>query len=188
MKVLLALLLLASGCVGMSERFVKLDDRFEVQSHSELAQLVVNDEEMSQLPPLRFVGVMEVKGKETERLSTFVERVTKAGAEFGCDAVVQRDAFQDGDRVQRHGMVRTFYRNDLAVWQFLCGVRGATEEEQERTMKEAIKLAVNMRADELGSYEPCAAFTPTGSHVRKTRVCTDDPGHRSQPDAANSDR
>ena len=79
------------------------------------------------------------------------------------------------------------YHNNMAIWQFLCGVGGATQEQAEVTFKKADALAVKMRVAALG-FEPCAPYTPLGSHVRKTRVCADDPKGHSRPDATSFDR
>jgi hypothetical protein len=190
MKVSLAAICLAAACAPMQERFVKLDHDFQANSRAEPPEVYVDETEMlkKQAPPYRFVGVVEVEGKETEKLTTFYERVAKAGAGVGCEAMVQRDAFQGVMVVQRHDMMgRTVNRNNMAIWQFLCGVGGATEAEAAATMKQAVAMAVKMRFDEMGSQELCQAYTPTGSRVRKNRVCGDDPNKRTQADAANSD-
>jgi hypothetical protein len=79
------------------------------------------------------------------------------------------------------------YHNDLATWQFLCGVGGATDDQAEVTFKKADELAVKMRVAALG-FEPCAPFTPLGSHIRKTRVCADDVHGRNRPDSTSFDR
>jgi hypothetical protein len=65
--------------------------------------------------------------------------------------------------------------------------RGTSEEESAATLKKVVALAVRMRADAFG-YEPCAQYTPVGSHVRKTRVCADAAHGRDRPDGASSDR
>jgi hypothetical protein len=217
MKRLVAACLLLGGCATQvrQERFVKLDQEFRANARVDPPRVFVDEVEMArkQAPPYRFVGVVEVEGLQTEKLSVFYERVVKAGAGVGCEAMLQRDAFQGGVRVlsavtqslQRVGGDRasvrepggggsfitgggdTLYRNDMAIWQFLCGVGGATDEQAKVTMKKAVALAVKMRADELG-FEPCAAYTPLGSHVRKVRLCWDDPNGRSRPDGASSER
>lgn len=190
MKRFLFALCLAAGC-GMQERFVKVDQEFQANSRAEPPEVYVDEAEMlrKQAPPYRFVGVVEVEGKETEKLTTFYERVAKAGAGVGCEAMVQRDAFQGVIVVRRHDMMgRDVKRNNMAIWQFLCGVGGATEAEAAATMKQAVAMAVRMRADEMGNQEVCSAYTPLGSRVRKNRVCTDDPNGRTRPDGANSDR
>ncbi|HEX4382824.1 MAG TPA: hypothetical protein VH083_07740 [Myxococcales bacterium] len=190
MKRFLVACVLLSGC-ALQERFVKIDQDFQANSRADPPQVYVDEAEMlsKQAPPYRFVGVVEVEGKETEKLSVFYERVAKAGAGVGCEAMVQRDAFQGVIVVQRHDMMgRDMKRNNMAIWQFLCGVGGATEAEATATMKRAVAMAVRMRSDEMGNQEVCMAYTPTGSRVRKNRVCADDPNGRTRPDAANSDR
>jgi hypothetical protein len=190
MKLFLVTCVLLSGC-ALQERFVKIDQDFQANSRADPPQVFVDEGEMvkKQAPPYRYVGVVEVEGKETEKLSVFYERVAKAGAGVGCEAMVQRDAFQGVIVVQRHDMMgRDMKRNNMAIWQFLCGVGGATEAEATATMKRAVAMAVRMRSDEMGNQEVCMAYTPTGSRVRKNRVCADDPNGRTRPDGANSDR
>jgi hypothetical protein len=191
MKLALAALCLAAACAPMEHRFVKIDSDFAANSRADPPEVYVDEAEMlkKQAPPYRFVGVVEVEGKETEKLTTFYERVAKAGADSGCEAMLQRDAFQGVIVVQRHDMMgRDMKRNNMAIWQFLCGVRGATEAEATASLKLAVAKAVRMRSDEMGNQEVCVAYTPTGSRVRKNRVCADDPNGRTRPDGANSDR
>jgi hypothetical protein len=141
------------------------------------------------VPPFKLVGVLEVEGKETERLALFLEVVAQAGAQAGCDVVVQRDAFEGGVRVQRLDLMgRDWRRNGHAIWQFLCGVNGATKDEESASMKLAVKTAVKMRVAEFGDFEPCEAYTPLGSRVRKFRVCADDPGKHAEADSRSSAR
>ena len=66
-------------------------------------------------------------------------------------------------------------------------VGGATQEQAEATFKKADMLAVRMRVTSLG-FEPCAPFTPLGSHIRKTNVCADDPHGRNRPDSTSFER
>jgi hypothetical protein len=177
------------GCAGTTYRFVQTDQSFQIAPRDELTQVLVDEQEVVQAPPFKLVGVLEVEGKEMEHLAVFVKRVAQAGAKVGCDVVVQRDAFEGGTRVRRlDGAGRDWRRNDRAIWQFLCGVNGATAAEQLTSMRLATATAVKMRADELGSFEPCAPYTPLGSRVRKTRVCADDPGKHSEADARSSAR
>jgi hypothetical protein len=232
MKQLLFACLLA-GCASQSmrarfrkERFVKLDQELQLNARNELPRIFVNSDEMAieKAPPYRFIGVLEVEGIQTEELSVFYERVAKAGAAAGCEAMLQRDAFKGvapspaqlglkpsiqtgggstgaggsglsagSTGVAAPGAGSTtaggggVYHNDLATWQFLCGVGGATQEQAEVTFKKADALAVRMRVAVLG-FEPCAPFTPLGSHIRKTRVCADDPHRRNQPDSTAFER
>jgi hypothetical protein len=190
MKRLLVACFLLTGC-AIHERFVKLDEEagFQANAKADPPQVFVDEGEMAKnrAPPFRYIGVVEIEGMETEKLSVFYERVAKAGAGVGCEAMLQRDAFQGVVGIQggyTRALGAQLHRNNLAVWQFLCGIRGASEAESAVTMKKAVALAVRMRADAFG-YEPCAAYTPTGSHVHKTRVCADDPNGRSRPDGAS---
>ncbi|HEY2027718.1 MAG TPA: hypothetical protein VGH20_00795 [Myxococcales bacterium] len=158
------------------------------------AKLLVSDEEVYAEPPFKLIGVVEVEGKETEQLQAFVARAQEAGAAAGCDVLVERDAFELGTRIvrpfgprfTRGTMGRDWQRSDQVVWQFLCGVSGATDDEEAQTMREATSLAINLRWKELGGYEPCEQYTPTGSHVRKTHVCANDPGHHAEADGRSS--
>lgn len=112
--------------------------------------------------------------------------------------MVERDAFELGTRLERptpplfqsqmtRGMLgRDWQRNHQVVWQFLCGITGASDSEQVQTFKQATSLAVDLRRKELRNFEPCEPYTPTGSRIRRTRVCADDPAHHSQADARSS--
>jgi hypothetical protein len=199
---LLSLACVLAGCAprpvatGSNHRFYRSDDNYEVVPRSELARLLLDEKEVAEEPTFKVVGVLEIEGKETERMSLFVARAEEQGANVGCDVVVHRDAFELGTRVQR-GVVpgksgafgsagRDWLRSDQIVWQLLCGVHGATAEEQILSLREATKLAVDLRVRELGNYEPCQPFVPTGSHILKTRVCADDPGHHSEADGRSS--
>ena len=79
------------------------------------------------------------------------------------------------------------HHNNMAIWQFLCGVGGATQDQAEASFKKADALAVKMRLAALG-FEPCAPYTPLGSHIRKVRLCWDDPHGRNRPDSTSYDR
>lgn len=175
---------------GFTYRFVRTEDDFKIAARSEPAKLLVSEQEIAAEPPFRVVGVMELEGKESLPLKVFVEGAGVAGAALGCDFVVHRDAFELATRVQRAmlpgfgrvGLGREWVRTDQVVWQFLCGVNGASAVEQIDSLKVATSMAVALRRQDLGDYEPCEQYTPTGSHVRKTRVCADDPGHHAQAD------
>jgi hypothetical protein len=188
----------ALGCGGMQggkppqhfeQRLVLTDDKFQATPKEDPAQVLVDEKEIKAVPPFKLVGVLEVEGKETERLAVFYDRVAQAGGQAGCDVVVQRDAFEGGVRVQRQDMAgRDWHRNDRAIWQFLCGINGATEEQESASMKLAVKTAVKLRVAEFGDFEPCEAYTPLGSRIRKNRVCADDPGKHAEADARSSAR
>jgi hypothetical protein len=181
MKRLLVACFLLAGCATHTiresfrkERFVKLDQQSQATSRAELPRIFVDSNEMvkEKAPPYRFVGVLEVEGMQTEELSVFYERVAKAGAGVGCEAMLQRDAFQGvapdpspygfKPSVQSGGGTTDVgarssggvgaasagagsttaggggvYHNNLATWQFLCGVGGATQEQAEVTFKKA---------------------------------------------------
>jgi hypothetical protein len=232
MKRLLVACFLLAGCATQSatkerflkQRFVTLDEGFKASARADPPRVFVDANEMvkEKAPPYRFIGVVEVENIQTERLSVFFERVAKAGQALGCEAMLQRDAFQGTapdptpimvkPSVQSMGGIAAgvssgggtnaggnsaggslsaggggVYHNNMAIWQFLCGVGGATQEQAEATFKKADALAVKMRVAVLG-FEPCAPYTPLGSHVRKVRVCADDPKGRNRPDATSFDR
>lgn len=180
--------------------FIPIDSSFKVSPRTELSMVVLDEKELAKAPLFRAVGVLQLEGKETKRLSAFYEAVAEAGASVGCDVLYQRDAFELGNRVERlrtpassvafpgvgayvAGTGRDWRRNDKVLWQFLCGVAGASEAEQERSLKVATNLAVTLRREKLGNVEPCEPFTPTGSHVRRNNVCTNDPHHRNVADS-----
>jgi hypothetical protein len=179
-------------------RFIPLDSAYRPSPRPEVAKVLVDDKEIAAEPPFKLVGVVEIEGKETEQLRVFVTRAEEAGASVGCDVLVERDAFELGTRTPRplapiyrgqttRGMLgRDWQRSDQVVWQFLCGVTGSNDSEEAQTMKQATSLAVDLRRKELGNYEPCEQYTPTGSHVRRMRVCADDPAHHSEADARSS--
>jgi hypothetical protein len=175
---------------GLVYRFVRTEQDFKIEARNEPAKVLVSDQEVAAEPPFRLVGVVELEGKESQPLTVFVEDAGVAGAALGCDVVVHRDAFELATRVRRRmlpgfgrvGLGREWVRTDDVVWQILCGVNGASAVEQLDSLKVATSMAVALRRQDLGDYEPCEQYTPTGSHVRKTRVCADDPGHHSEAD------
>jgi hypothetical protein len=229
MKPLLVACFLLAGCVTpgaknglfVKQRFVKLDQGYQPGPRTDPPRVFVDGDEMAKekAPPYRFVGVVEVENIQTEQLSIFYERVAKAGQGLGCEAMLQRDAFQGtapdpsprtykpgtqhvsgdrggaepggggssggGDSTLSGGGVP--YHNNMATWQFLCGVGGATDEQAVSTFRQADALAVKMRVAVIG-FEPCAPFVPLGSHIRKTNVCADDPHGRNRPDSTPFER
>jgi hypothetical protein len=233
MKQLLVACFLLAGCVAqgtkkeffLKERFAKLDQGYEANPRADPPRVFVDADEMikEKAPPYRFIGVVEVENIQTEQLSIFYDRVAKAGQGIGCEAMLQRDAFQgvapdptpitfkpsaqlsggiagasqpgaSGSNAGGNGIGGSItsggggvYHNNMATWQFLCGVGGATQEQADLTFKKADALAVKMRVAALG-FEPCAPYTPLGSHIRKTRLCSDDPKGHSRPDATSFDR
>lgn len=180
----------------LGARFIRTDATFERAPRAEAAKILVSDKEINAEPRFKVVGVIELEGKETEPLATFVDFAQNAGAEVGCSVLVQRDAFELGTRrarmivppgpsgqLTRGSLGREWYRSDRVVWQFLCGVPGATDDQQDVSFKRAVATAVDLRRKELGNYEPCDPYTPTGSHIHRSSVCSNDPKHHSEADA-----
>jgi hypothetical protein len=169
--------------------FTRTDQTFIATPRAAPATVLLEDKELAAAPPFRAVGIVEMEGKETTQLSAFYDAAAKAGASFGCDVLYQRDAFELGTRIAKmripnadppngpsmgHFIAssgREWTRNNMVRWQFLCGVNGGTYAEQDKSMKAATNKAVEARRTALGNYEPCDAYTPTGSHVRRNDVC-----------------
>ena len=177
--------------------FIRLEADYQRKPRAEAAQILVDEREVQAVPPFKVVGLLSVEGKQTEKLAAFVDFASDAGAEAGCSVLIQRDAFELGARLQRMiiprggpnapmprgSLGRDWHPSDRLLWQFLCGVPGATAEEQQATLKRGVALAVAERRKELGGYEPCEPYVPTGSHILKRDVCADDPAHHSQADS-----
>jgi hypothetical protein len=168
----------------MTDRFTPVDNGFQPAESDAIPALLVDLDELADAPPFRSVGVIEVQAREQESLKAFIARAESAGADLGCDVLLQRDAFRLGFWVRNAptpgvgliGLGRTWTTNDQAVWQFICGVNGATPEEAKKSRDEAIKLASRQR-DELLDSQVCVPYTPLGTHLRRLRTCENDP-HR----------
>jgi hypothetical protein len=179
----------ATACAAlhpqMTDRFTPVDKSFQPVERDAIPALLVDLDEMADdAPHFRSVGVIEVQAREKESLNAFIARAQSAGADLGCDVLLQRDAFRLGFWVRNAptpgvgliGLGRTWTTNDQAVWQFICGVNGASPEEAKKSREDAIKLAWRQR-DELLDSQVCVPYTPLGTHVRKLRVCEND-AHR----------
>jgi hypothetical protein len=154
----------------VTSRFVKTDAAFAPAMAPDFPDLLADESEVAMAMPFRSVGVLEVRGKASEKLERFIDRALTAGADLGCEVIVQRDLFELGSREWIPGYLGPQWRgNNIAAWQFLCGVSGVTEEEAKTTRRTAVLAAAKMRDDELG--ELCTARVPTGSHIRKSKVC-----------------
>ena len=180
--------------------FTRTDPAFVATPRAAPSTVLLDDKELAAAPPFRAVGILEMDGKETKRLSAFYDAAAKAGATFGCEVLFQRDAFELGSRVQKpripgsddpahphmgHFIAssgREWQRNDRVRWQFLCGVNGGTYAEQDRSMKAATNKAVEARRTALGNFEPCDPYTPTGSHVRHNDVCANSVKRNDAPE------
>jgi len=188
MEKLSLLALCAIACAAlrprMTDRFTPIDKSFQPVERDAIPSLLVDQDDLAGAPPFRSVGVIEVKASERESLNAFIARAQGAAADLGCDVLLQRDAFHLGFWVRNAptpgsglgGLGRTWTTNDQAVWQFICGVNGATAEEAAKSRDQAIKVAAQLRDDLLDS-QVCVPYTPLGTRIRKMRVCENDP-HR----------
>jgi hypothetical protein len=191
--------LLLAGCAGRSAvradaeaearpdaMLIVIDSLYEARPRKVPPVMLLSEAELSKVPFFRVVGVLQVEDRETRQLASFTEDVVAAGAAVGCDVLFQRDAFALGSRLPN---LATVVHPDLAtsgalpgpptaewepngrvLWQFLCGITGAGEGEQERTMDEATLVAIELRRKAL-DREPCDPYIPTGSHVRHDDLC-----------------
>jgi hypothetical protein len=168
--------------------FTKVDAAFNASPRSEPPLVVLDDKELDKAPPFKAVGVLQLVGKETKQLTAFYDAAVAAGQAAGCEVLYQRDAFELGTRIPKPMIPggagigkfiassgREWHRSDELVWQFLCGVIGASGDEQEQTVKQATFVAVELRRKAFGNYEPCEAYVPLGSHVLVRDVCANDP-------------
>jgi hypothetical protein len=150
-----ALLFLLCGCsLGMKHRFVRTDESYSPSPRSQSPKVVEQKDDSL----FRCVGVLEVQGNQHDTLQSFLSRVTDAGAEAGCELLIQSDQF---DLTAKHNLTsqsgdepewlpsRWWYANDASVWQFLCGVAPATEGEATETLEQATEMATRMRVAEL---------------------------------------
>jgi hypothetical protein len=168
--------------------FTKVDAAFNASPRGEPPLVVLDDRELAKAPPFKAVGVLQLVGKETKQLTAFYDTAVAAGQAAGCDVLYQRDAFELGTRIPKARIPgsdggigrfiassgREWHRSDELVWQFLCGVTGATGGEQEETLKQATFVAIELRRKALGNYEPCEPYVPLGSHVIRRDVCAND--------------
>jgi hypothetical protein len=175
----------ACACAGatanakLTDRFTRLDGNFQPSVHKVAPTLLVDAHELDAAPPFKSVGILEVQGREKETINAFLARVEQAGAELGCDVLLQRDAYRLGLWVRRppvrglNGVGHEWIANDQAVWQFVCGVNGSTPEQAILSLESAFKAAARLRENEFGT-QVCEPYVPLGSHILKTRVCVDD--------------
>jgi hypothetical protein len=188
MKKLVLMSVCATACASlhpkMTDRFTPVEKSFHPVEREDVPSLLIDQDDVADAPPFRSVGVIEVEGREKESLNAFIARAQSAGADFGCDVILQRDAFHLGfwnrnapaPGAGLQGLGRTWTTNDQAVWQFICGVNGASPEEATKSRDEAIKVASRLR-EELLDSQVCVPYTPLGTRVHKLRVCENDP-HR----------
>jgi hypothetical protein len=190
---------------GPELSFIPLDSSFKSAPRQLLPIIALDEKELMAAPAFKAVGIVQLEGKETRQLKAFFDAVAEAGAQVGCDVLFQRDAFELGTRVQKpmlpgangpqSGSVpigawiasngTVWHRNDRLVWQFVCGVTGASDEEQAKTLKDATFLAIQLRRKALG-IEPCDPYIPTGSHVLHRDVCSNDKGKRNVADGGST--
>jgi hypothetical protein len=63
--------------------------------------VLLDDKELAKAPPFKAVGVLQVEGKETKKLTAFYDAAVAAGQAAGCDVLYQRDAFEIGTRIPK---------------------------------------------------------------------------------------
>ena len=194
-KATLGILLTACACASAhvpdqarpapQATFARLDNAFTVSRRGQPPLVVLDDKELASAPPFKAVGVLQLKGTETKGLEAFYDAAVAAGQAAGCEVLYQRDAFELGTRIARpripgsdggigrfiESSGRDWHRSNELIWQFLCGVVGASGIEQEETMKQATLVAVELRRKALGNFEPCEPYIPLGSHVVRRDVC-----------------
>jgi CxxC motif-containing protein (DUF1111 family) len=137
------------GPVEMTHRFVKTDDAFAPSTAGDFPDLLADEREIAKAAPFKSVGVLEVRGRVTEGRQRFLDHALNAGADLGCDVIVQRDHFQRGRRDWIRGA--RWRGDEIATWQFLCGVSGVTEQEAKSTRRTAVLTAARMRDEELSA-------------------------------------
>jgi hypothetical protein len=179
MKRCVASLLLSFACAPalMTHRFVKTDESFQPASREELSKVLIDWEDVGLEPPFKTVGVVEVLGKETDKLDDFLTKVSRVGRRYGCDVVVQRDAYQLGNHMRLPWAPgRQWVANGSAAWQFLCGIKGADLALASTSMGAASAVAGKLRDEELGA-NVCEA--PIGARgTRRTSFCVSDPKNK----------
>lgn len=175
-RLILLAMLCSSACAPlMTHRFVSIDEKFTPAPREELSKVLMDADEIGLEPPFKTVGVLEVLGMETDPMVNFLAKVSRVGRKYGCDVVVQRDAFQLGTRVPWARRGRDFQANGGAAWQFLCGVNGADLAVASITLAAGAKKAGQLRDEELGGVEICAPNnTSLDYRRRKSRTCAND--------------
>jgi hypothetical protein len=175
------LMLVACGCaeaMGPSHRFVRTDEQFTSAPLAQPPKVLIDPGEIAQLPPFKSVGVLEIKGNAHDSVDVFLARVSELGAKSGCEVLAQRDLFELTQKIDLEDKPmmagtmlppRSEFQTGVAVWQFLCGIAPATDEEAKASRKTAIALAVQLRDKELGDV--CKPTTALGSHIKTARVC-----------------
>jgi hypothetical protein len=159
----------------MTHRFVPIDDSFKPMPREDLSKVLMDADDIGLEPPFKTVGVLEVLGKETDPMISFLAKVSRVGRKYGCDVVVQRDAYQLGNRVPWAFRGRDFQANGGAAWQFLCGVTGADLEVASVTLALGAKRAGQLRDEELGGVAICAPdATSLDYRRRRSHTCAND--------------
>src|SRR4051812_33904807 len=87
---------LLTGCAHreLTHQFVRTDRSFTPAPRSEVPKVLVEAREIDAEPPLRVVGVLQVTGENRKSVDGFLAKIATAGAELGCDAVLQADVFE----------------------------------------------------------------------------------------------
>ena len=174
-------LVLANGCAReLRYKFVRTDQNFTPAPHDEAPKMLYDLKEIYSEPPYRSVGVLQVSGTQTKTIDDFLGQLTAAGAKLGCDALMQADLFEIEVRVPANNPVRNpagvfWVAGEEGAWQFVCGVKGASDFEAARTYELALVSAAALRDGEMG-LRVCDRTAPTGSHVNNMYVCAETKG------------
>jgi hypothetical protein len=182
------LILLVTGCasnLAPVNRFIKIDDSYAGKPVEE-STMVIEQKELDETPPFRTVGVLEVEGNAHDSINRFLQRVAEVGARQGCEVLAQRDLYELADIVMMQGRptqvsgrgapphvyIPTTMRHghDVAVWQFLCGVRPSGPREAAQSWRYAVSVAAELRDRELGLHV-CQAYMQAGSHISQVHGC-----------------
>jgi len=128
-----------TGCEPLSSAFLRTDDRFTPRVHASPPVVLLDTHEVAQAAAFHVVGLLEVKGMATHSLDEFLGLVQRAGAEVGCDVLVQRGAYvHRPENFQIRSGLKVRRANGSATWQFFCGATGPgtdpTSEERALTL------------------------------------------------------
>jgi len=166
----LALLGAASlACQPLHGHFVRTDDTFAPIAKAEVPRVWLERSEVDAAPPYHVVGLVEVRGMESDPVKAWLAEAESAGAAAGCDVLVQRGAYEHRPwkvRVSLSPAVQVKRPNGGATWQFYCGVAG--EKCDSTAADRALKLALQSQEEEHGGG--CHYAARTGSHI-ETFVC-----------------
>jgi hypothetical protein len=177
-KTLALVVVFVLGCSReLRQKFVRIDPSFTPAPHEQLPKVLVDLPEIYAEPPMRAVGVLQISGASKKPVDDFLHKVAEAGAALGCDAMMQADVFELDPRQESLNPVRNplgvfWVAGDEAGWQFICGVKGASDFEAARTYELALEAAGALRDSQFG-MRVCDRNPPTGSHVPSFFVCSE---------------